>query len=346
MNRRAGAGIFAAVLLSLLAAVPRSAEAQDDASEQPLYWQGNPNIGLGLFQSVSLSPFASFRIGLGPHLPSSLAEDGIELRVNEDWARVLSVQDQWLLDYDVLRSNVGVSWGVTNDLRLNLDFETATRTSGYLETFIIGFHRTFGLSLAERRKYQHHPQTILIEPPKGGPPVLIDQHDQQPYAQSLIASADYAILRGGEDLPDVHTSLQLRGAFHTGDVTGGSPIDVGGSIAVSKGLGPVNLYVAASVAWYGSEDLHGLPLRPLQSSGLWGFEIRFVDWFSVTAQWLITSGGADGLNDLSKPSHEVTAGFKWDLGRGFLLETAILENIINPFNSPDFGVHFSLTVRW
>jgi len=301
---------------------------------------------LGLFQSVTLSPLPSLRSGLGPRLPSSLAEDGIEVRVNEDWARVLSVSNDWLLDYDVLRSNIGVSWGVTRRLRLDLDFESATRTTGYLETFIIGFHRTFGLALGDRRQYSKNPQRILIQPPDGGPPILVDEHDQQPYAQSAIVTAQYTLLRGSDEEPAVSMSFSLRRVLAPGDVSLGSPIDVGASLSIAKAVGPLNFYAAGSIAWFGEEEFSGLPLRASQWSGLFGFEIRATSWFSITAQYLITSGGTDSLDDLSRPSHEITAGFKWDLGRGFLLETAILENIINPYNSPDFGVHFSLTIRY
>jgi hypothetical protein len=323
--------------------MPETAEARDD--DDPPYWQDNTNIGLGLFQSVSLSPLPSLRTGLGVRLPSSLLEDGIELHVNEDWARMLSVTDQWLLGYDVLRSNVGLMYGVTNDLRLGMDFESATRTTGYLETFIIGFHRTFNISIGNRRQYQDHPQTILIKAPNGST-VFIDQHDPQPYAQALIATGEYSILRGDDTVPDVQASLSLRGAFHSGDLSGGSPIDVGGTLSAAKNWGPVNFYLGGAVSWYGTEDLQGMPLKSVQWQGLFGLEVRVVTWFSVTGQWLITSGGVEGLSDLSRPSHEVTAGFKWDLGKGYLLETAILENIVNPYNSPDFGVHFSFTVRW
>jgi len=235
---------------------------------------------------------------------------------------------------------------VTKRLRLDLDFESATRTSGYLETFIIGFHRTFGLALGDRRQYSKNPQRILIQPPDGGTPILVDEHDPQPYAQSAILTSQYTLVRGDDVMPEVAASFSLRRVMTPGDLSLGSPIDVGGSLSVAKGFGALNVYVAGSIAWFGQEDFSGLPLRSIQWSGLFGFEIRAVSWFSVTAQYLITSGGADSLDDLSRPSHEITAGFKWDLGRGFLLETAILENIINPYNSPDFGVHFSLTMRW
>jgi len=89
MNRPAAVGLLLAASLSLLPLMARTADAQEDVDEKPAYWQDNTNIGLALFQSVTLSPLPSLRTGLGPRLPSSLAEDGIEVRVNEDWARVL-----------------------------------------------------------------------------------------------------------------------------------------------------------------------------------------------------------------------------------------------------------------
>lgn len=343
MIRRTVAGVVAAAALSLL---PALAAAQEEPELAPVYWQGNPNVGLGVFQSVSLSPFASLRTGLGPRLPSSLVEDGVEFRVNEDWASVLSVTDDWLLDYDVLRSNIGLSWGVTERLRLDVDIESGTRTSGTLDTFIIAFHRTFNLSIGNRRQYQDHPQRIQIRPSDGGPTVLVDEHSEQPFQQGLILTAQYTVVQGSAVEPAMAGAVSVRRVLDSGDLTLGSPVDVSGSLSFAKSAGPVYFYLGGSFAWFGQEEFSGLPLRTTQWSGLFGIEVRATDWFSVTAQYLITSGGVDGLGDLSRPSHEVTTGFKWDLGRGYLLETAILENIIKPTNSPDFGVHLSLTIRW
>ena len=58
MNRR----VLAAALFSL---VPAFAAAQDETPKR-LFWEAEENIGLGLFQSVSLSPLPSLRSGLGP----------------------------------------------------------------------------------------------------------------------------------------------------------------------------------------------------------------------------------------------------------------------------------------
>ncbi|MBV8880168.1 MAG: DUF3187 family protein [Planctomycetaceae bacterium] len=342
MKSSAAAAVLVAAALSTLPGLALAQEHEDE----PLYYQGHENIGLGLFQSVSLSPFASMRTGFGPRMPSSLAEDAVELRINEDWASMLSVKDAWLLDYDVLRSNIGASWGVTDRLRLDLDIESGTRTSGTLDTFIIAFHRTFNLAIGNRRQYSGHPQRLQIRTPHNGPTILVDEHDQQPFQQALIAGAQMTLVRGDEDLPAVAASFSLRRVLDTGDLSLGSAVDVGASLSFAKRAGPVYFYLGGSAAWFGQEDFFGLPLRSLQWSGLFGVEIRAVSWFSITGQYLITSGGVDALQDLSRPAHEVTAGFKWDLGAGYLLETAILENIIHPLNTPDFGVHLGLTIRW
>ncbi len=317
-----------------------------EPQEPPGLWQRDENIGLGLFHTESLSPFPSLRTGFAPRMPSSIGEGEFELRVNEDWARVLSVRDEWLMDYDVLRSNLAFSWGVTGRLRLDVDYETATRTSGYLDTFIIGFHRTFKLALDNRRQYQNHPQTLRIQPRDGSPTILIDEHDPQPFQGAILVSGQYTLLEGDEALPVVAASLTLRRVLEPGDLSLGSPVDVGASLSLAKGVGPLNFYFGASAAWFGQEDLSGLPLRSVMWSGVAGIEIRCFSWMSVTGQYLITSGGVDSLGDFSRPSHEITAGFKWDLGGGALLEFAILENILDFYNSPDFGVHLGLTVRW
>src|SRR5436189_4950116 len=75
LNRR----VLAAALFSL---VPAFAAAQDETPKR-LFWEAEENIGLGLFQSVSLSPLPSLRSGLGPRLPSSLQSGAFEFRINE-----------------------------------------------------------------------------------------------------------------------------------------------------------------------------------------------------------------------------------------------------------------------
>ena len=46
------------------------------------------------------------------------------------------------------------------------------------------------------------------------------------------------------------------------------------------------------------------------------------------------------------PSHEIALGFKWQVAAGALLNFAILENVIDPYNTPDFGIHLELVLRW
>jgi len=332
--------------LFLLLALSVPAPAQDSDEAAPGLWQQDENLGLGLFPAVSMSPFQSLRTGLGPRLPSSIAEGRFELRVNEDWARVLSVKDEWEMDYDVLHSNLAFSWGLTDRLRVDAEYETGTRTTGYLDTFIIAFHRTFNLALENRRQYQNHPQSITIRPRDGSAPIVVDEHDPQPFQQALTLSGQYTLLQGDEEVPVVAASLSLRRVLDSGDVSPGSPVDVGVSISMAKRVGPLNFYLGASAAWFGEEDFQGLPLRSLMWAGVAGVEVRCFSWMSVTAQYLISSGGVDSLGDFSRPSHEITAGFKWDVGGGVLLDFAILENILDFYNTPDFGVHLGLAVRW
>src|SRR5262249_31252851 len=159
-------------------------------------------------------------------------------------------------------------------LRFDLDFESGSRISGTLDTFIIGFHRTFGLSIGTRRQYENFPQRILLEPPDGGTTVNLDEHDPQPFQQSLLLSTTVTVTKGDDLMPAVDVTLLLRHKIDGGDVHGGAPVGVGGSLSLSKTAGPFCFYAGGSVAWFGESEFISIPLRPMQWSGLLGIEVR------------------------------------------------------------------------
>jgi hypothetical protein len=47
------------------------------------------------------------------------------------------------------------------------------------------------------------------------------------------------------------------------------------------------------------------------------------------------------FGSLSEPSNEIALGCKWQVINGGVVGFALLENIINNDNSPDFGIHLS-----
>jgi uncharacterized protein DUF3187 len=345
MRRSSFLAVFVAATLGT------AAHAQDfptfpDHSDEESLWFREPNVGYGPVHYVSMSLFPSLRSGFETNFPESMPAGTFDLRITESWVKNSSASDLWQIDYEVLRSNVGFSWGLSDDVRLDLTIESASRTGGTLDAFILGFHQTFGVAVGYRNNFARNENRIEIQPPNGGAPIVVDKHDPQPYEQAALLTLRDTLTYGDEDVPAIAWSLSVRGSLAPGDIRRSGPFDLGASLGMVKEFDSVHVYVGGNVAWYGREEFFGLKLKPIQWSTTVAVEWHAATDFSLIVQYLVTSGAAERLSDFSLPCHEIVAGFKGEPWPGVILEAAIVENIINFKNSPDFGVHLGITFRW
>jgi hypothetical protein len=260
---------------------------------------------------------------------------------------VISSDGDWLIDYEVLRTSAKFGYGITDLLSVGLEVDSEERVAGgALQRVILGFHRVFGINSSYITPYPADYYRFEGTPPEGGPPVDLRNHDRQPSVAGALLSLRQTMTAGNDWIPASAASLSLRTDLVQQNLRGGSPVDVATSVSFSKRAGPFVLYAGTDIEWYGSESLPGIPLRPIQWTALGAVEWRCLPRFSIVAQYLLKSGAVDGLRDFSLPSHEITAGFKWEVGGGALISMAILENVVNPYNTPDFGVHVEIACRW
>ena len=309
-------------------------------------WFRRTNVGYGPFRYVSMALFTSLRSGFETNFPESMPEGRFDFRVTESWVKNSSLSDSWRVDYEVLRTNLGFSWAVSDEVRLDLTIESASRTGGTLDAFILGFHQAFGLSIGHRDNFARNENRIELQPPDGGPPIVVDKSDPQPYEQAAILTLRDTVTYGNEVLPALAWSLSVRGYLTQGDVHRSGPFDVGASVGLVKEFETVHLYAGANVAWFGREEFFGLKLKTTQWSATFAVEWHLASDLSLIAHYTITSGAGERLDAFSVPCHEILGGFKFEPWVGVLFEFALVENIINPDNSPDFGVHAGVTFRW
>jgi Protein of unknown function (DUF3187) len=337
----------APLALACLALLPALSWAGDEPGEETRFPVGRTNLGYAPFDSVSLSPFSSLRPGFLPAMPATLAGSCFEARLTQSWAKVISSGADWLIDYEVLRTSATFGYGISDLLSLELEVDANERVpGGALQRLILAFHRTFDIKSSYLTPYPAAYYRFEAAPPGGGHAVDLREHDRQPFVAGGLASLRQTLTWGDDWVPACAAALSLRGDLVQHNLRGGSPVDLAASAFFSKGAGPVVFYAGADLEWYGSESLPGIPLRPLQWSILGAVEWRCLPRFSIVAQYLLKRGAIERLGDFSVPSNEITAGFKWELGRGALLGVAVLENVVNPYNTPDFGLHAELAFRW
>lgn len=331
------------------APLPDLTGADDKAPESP--WEPSIpalNVGYGPLRIPSQSPFQALRFGFLPRTPSTIAAGQVELRTSETWVNMFAMQeDEYLLDFEMLRSGIGVAYGLSDELEVDLEFVDKSRFGGRLDGFVRGFHDAFGIRQAGRDDVPNGGFAFDIQKNGGKPPVSLSNRARGSFSRELALAFQHNVTPGTETTPAIAYTLTL--GFETNpseDLKEGRSPTVAPSVSVAKGFGDVYAYVSGGVAWFGKEEFSGIELRPIQASVMLALEWRFSAAASLITQYLVSQGVAEHLGPFSTPSHEVTLGWKVEIWQGAVLEVGVIENVLVFDNSPDFGIHSGFTYRF
>ena len=307
------------------------------------------NVGYGPLRLGSQSPFQSLRYGIDPRTPSTLAQGQWEAHVTETWSNtfVYEPDKALLLDFETLDTRFSLAYGVLDELELELEFENRTGIGGIMDRFINAFHRTFGLTDAGRHNFPRNQFQIQISDNQGKPALALDNGDAGSFSNALLLTVQHNLTCGTEYMPAFAYALTLRADLDNGPgLSGKMPVEPQISITGSKSVWELYFYASLAFGYFGTEHIGGIDLRHTQWSGLVATEWRFASSMSLVLQYLWSEGVAKDLGDFSQPSNEITLGWKWELAERTVFELGLIENIINFNNTPDFGIHAGLTVRF
>jgi hypothetical protein len=286
-------------------------------------------------------------MNLSPYFPSAMPERTFEVRVETAWGKNDTLSQLWDIDFEVVASTVSFAWGLSDEVRVELEIASGDRTGGGLDALINGFHETFGLALGVRARHPRNDYVFDLKASDAGPAVHVDRSDPNPFVEAALLTLQHVVTYGDELAPAFSYALTLRSKLGGGgDLAEASPVDLAASASLSKEILGFHLYAGGIVAWYGRDDFFGLKLRTWQWAGQLAAEWNCLPSFSLVAQYLITAGAIEGLRDFSKPSNEVAGGIKWEILHSILFEAALIENILNFNNSPDLGLQFGFTFRY
>jgi thioredoxin-related protein len=326
-------------------------EENTEVSSSPDYYRAKAicfsHVGYGPLDLPSQSPIQALRLGLSPRTPSTLGRGEVEARFRSTWVNIWAPEDpEFVFDYEQLQTNIGMAYGLTDTIQLELGFETRSRFGGAMDSFIQEFHDLFSIDQNGRDEVPRGDFTFDIGPSNGSPGVSLTDGDKGIYATSLLFTLQHNITCGTVSWPAVAYAFTLRTELKNEDLEGGSPLDLGMWLSASRRFGDCYLYGTIGYTLFGREAFHSVELRGNQLSGLVTIEWRFKPRASLLAQYLITEGAAEDLGDLSSSSNEITLGAKWEIVKGTVLEFGLVENVITLGNSPDFGLHFGITSRF
>lgn len=290
------------------------------------------------------TPLQTRKLDMIPTRPDILSEG--------EWVATLfsGVANRWnntnfyVIDDEIFQNQLEIALGVGRRSEIGLNIPVLTRSGGYLDRFIVGFHRLMGLGQADRTSYPFNQLQVNYIDSAGRRVTLLDNNGRKTGLGDVSVIARTTLYSGGGRLSPIIFSALLR--FPTASdrgFYGSSGID--GAIGVSSAyrLHPFYLYGTVGYGLYGSGRQYGIGLRPYQWTVFTAVEWASGKSTSFVVQQLINSGIAENFYDFSRPTYEVTLGFKKDLSRHFMIEFGLLENLFIFDNSVDFGVSSAVT---
>ncbi len=306
------------------------------------------DLGRGPLHMTSLSPFQTLRPGFTPRPPSILPDGIWELRLTESWGNLWAVnENDYLIDMEVLHSNLAVGYGLGGGFRADLELEVSARFGGAMDRMIDNVHAAIGAETRHRTEFSRNDFRLELQGREGRPSGQLTNEDRGVFAQAAVGTLQWTFSKGGPGRPALSTALSVRVELgNNEDLHGGAPVDFAWSISGAERLGPLILSLSGVVAWYGTESFGDIPLEAVQVSGLAAVEWPVHEDLSIVLQYLASQGVVEDWKDFSKPSHEIMLGVRAGVGQHVEFEIGLLENIGIPDNSPDFGFHAGLSFRF
>ncbi len=320
------------MLLALLLALQEQAPEPGHIGDGPLHFR-------------TLSPFQAVRAGFAPVTPSNLPPGCFELGHAASWVNLWAYsQGRWLLDYEIADNSLWLSMGLSDRFVATVEVQHSARFGGHIDHWIEEFHDLFGLPQGHREEFPEDDFHFEVAPDGSRPAVALSKGDRGTFVTSGTATLQYALTPGDEVWPAISVGLSIRAASHADIHSQG--IDASLSLSAARRFGDFHVYVSGNFAWYGHEDFQDIELRPLQWTWLAAVEWRFMPRTTFVFQYLLSQGAVSRYEDFSKPSHEITFGWKVELWPGTVIEIGVVENIVTFDNSPDVGMHGGITYRW
>ncbi len=319
-------------MLHIVAALLMACQTQQDDD----FWYGP----LGA-KSHALHQLAG--VGFVPDMPTSLKDDTFELRLTFSSINVfnneLSHSPSYLVDLEFERFDLGAWYALSDRWQVGVNIPIETVNGGAMDSFIIGFHRTFGIDQGGRTEYKRNVTEIIVGNKRtsvGSDAMLGD----------IMLMANYKVIND-PDGPQLMVGAQLKLPTATGNILYDSHTPgFGLSANVFQRIGDWYYNVGGSIALVGDCDVLDQRVRWYQATVFGMAERQILDGVSMVAQLIGQSGLAKGFGQYSTWSWEADAGFKFRLTKDMMFQFGVYENVITYANSADFGVFASLVLRY
>lgn len=307
------------------------------------------------FRTSNLNPLIQI-YGLPSETSSTLLPaQNFHLRLTQDIANIYSsnrtASEQVLLDGELYRWTLTGRYGITNDLELGVELPVVMHGGGFLDGFIMDWHKTFGFPQGGRDTAQKNRLRYYYS--KNGVKQLDMSHASTGVGDISILGA-YRLFEQQTDTD--HDTLALRSQLKlpTGDSTdlrgsGGTDIALFLSGAMNRRTewGMLGLFASAGGMYTSDGNILKNQRENFVGFGNAGLGWSPADWIGLKVQCSLTSAfySQSSLSELGKATALLTTGGTLKLPSGYLLDIGIGEDVAVA-TAPDVTFHVSLSKKF
>jgi hypothetical protein len=305
------------------------------------------NFGMGKLEIRSQAIGQSLRLTLPMLVPGDITE-GYRSYLGMTWTNVWANDEEFLLDYEMLDTFLAVGYGFDKRWGMALCLDNRSYFGGAMDGFIEGFHDLFGIDQDGRDEAPSGRNTIVMYDSETGEKIAeLSASDLSNTGANLLLN--YNIDFGHPLLPSMNIYGVMRYELESAKVfTKSNRIDYGLGVGLSKRwFRNWYTYGVLGYTWYadrGRTSPGNVQFTDEQFTGLFALAWQYSPNLGLMAQYLYCDAAIKTLRELNKPSHEIHLGFKYRISSTYMIDFALIENIITMDNSPDFGIHLGLSI--
>lgn len=303
------------------------------------------------FRTINLNPLIQI-YGLPSETSSTvLAAGSSQLQLTQDIASLYSTKstanEQILLDGELYRWTLAGRYGITDRLELGLELPVTLQGGGFLDSFIMDWHRVFGLpqggrDSAPKNKLRYYysrngVKQLDVSHASGGIGDLSLLGAYRLFEQQTDTDHDTLALRSQLKLPS-GDSASLRGS-------GGVDIALFLSGAMNRRTewGTLGLFASAGGLYTSDGDILKNQRENFVGFGTAGLGWSPADWISLKVQCSLTSAfyNQSTLSELGKATALLTTGGSLKLPGNYQLDIGVGEDIAVA-TAPDVTFHLGI----
>ena len=293
---------------------------------------------LGPLTIRSLAPIFPNRLSYTPGRVLPLQPGQIEAMALVSHANIWAQMPGYFFDGEWTRLALRGAYGVACGWEVGAEVALYQRMGGFMDGFIMGFHRLFHVTQARRDRYPRNRLRVDMIDATGTHPQLTEAN-----AGWGLGNPTLAVKKQLSPGWVAEALLKLPvGSIQNQFATPNFALAL--DVAVSQSLG-AHFWLDAAfglVMSPGEQQVYGLQLALLQKFLSVAVQWRPLASLAVVAQYLNQDGIAESCaaRPLNQTTHEFALGIKVapSGNERLLIEAALLENSVHDANTPDFGM--------